>query len=425
MKSLKSIGRVFRYELRRQGRRSGYLLTTIGLPLLALVLFYGVQAYQRVQQSAPGQGIVVSTPTTPDTSSQSLSSTQIGVVDQSGLLSANANTDPLIRYASVDAANSALQDNTLGAYYLISSDYLQSGNVELWMNRFNINNSANSAMRAVLTRALAQKLGSLDSGTRARLTEKAAEVGNHRLSELNQVSKTADFGSSFILVYGFALTLLISTFMTSGYLMQSVMEEKENRIVEVLISSMRPSELLAGKVLSLGLLGLIQMGLWGATAVFLIKQISIVSTALAGLQVTTAQIVILLVYFLFGYLMFAAVYAGIGAIANNLREGPQLATFFTIPALLPLYLIASFTAQPDSNLAVGLSLFPVTAPIAMIMRVAISPVPAWQIGVSLVLLLLTGIAFMWIAGRLFRVMTLLAGQSPKIGDIPRLLRQSM
>jgi ABC-2 type transport system permease protein len=232
------------------------------------------------------------------------------------------------------------------------------------------------------------------------------------------------FGASYLLVYSFALALVFSTFLTSGYLMQAVMEERQNRVIEVLMSSLRPNELLAGKVLALGLLGLLQMMGWGVTVYFLIKQIAPLSPALIGLDISVTQLVVLLVFFLLGYLMYAAVYAGIGTIANSLREGPQFAVFFTLPAMLPLYLSTVFTVQPDGTLPVLMSLFPITSPLAMVMRVAVSPVPAWQIVLSAILLLLTGLGFMWVAGRLFRVTVLLSGQMPRPRDIFKLLRQS-
>lgn len=413
-----AIIRVFRYEFSRNFRRRGYLFMTIGLPLIAIALFYGIQAFQRTQQSTSSPAISV------PTKQPSQSPTVIGIVDQSGLLSANAALGNLVRYPNADAANTALDAGKLSSYYLIPSDYLATGRVELWMTRFSISNDNNSLMRQVITTALARQINNPDPNVVERLTEKAPEVIHHRVNEANQSSRSAGEGASFLLIYGFAIAFMFTTFLTSGLLMQSVVEERTNRIVEMLISSMRPAELLAGKVLSLGALGLIQMAVWGATVVYLLGWLSTISPELLGLSVTPQQLLIVLAYFVLGYLMFAAVYAGIGALSNNMREGPQMATFFTLPALAPVYLTAVFAAQPDSPLAVFLSLFPITSPIAMIMRVSITSVPAWQLAVSLILLLLTGIGFMWVAGRVFRVSVLLSGQMPKLRDLPKLIRES-
>ncbi len=416
---MKSITRVFLYELQRHGRRRGYLFMTIGIPLIAIALFYGAQAIQRVQQSTPGSSV------TPSNVSKQLSDNRpTGLVDQSGLITPDVNTGGLIRYADAAAANTALEADEIGAYYIIPANYLTSGNVELWMARFSISNIERGPLSQTLVGALLKQVNTLDPAALARLTEKTPSITNHRLSETNQLSQSAGEGASFLLVYGFAIMFMFTTFLTSGLLMQSVIEEKENRMVEVLMSSMRPSELLAGKVLALGLLGLIQVGCWGLAAWFLLSKIAAVVPDLIGLKITPEQLALALPFFILGYLMFAAVYAGIGAISNSMREGPQMATFFTLPALIPVYLTQIFASQPDGNLAVGLSLFPITAPVAMIMRIAIAPIPAWQIAASLLGLLLTGIAFMWLAGRVFRLMTLVSGQPLKLGDLPKLIREN-
>jgi ABC-2 type transport system permease protein len=143
---------------------------------------------------------------------------------------------------------------------------------------------------------------------------------------------------------------------------------------------------------------------------------------LANIKLPLEIIPLLLVYFVLSYFLFAALYSIIGAMSNSLREGPQYAVIFTIPAALPLYFISVFITTPDAALPVIMSIIPITAPLAMTQRLVISTVPFWQIAVSLVLLALSVIVVMWMAGRLFRVQVLLAGQLPKLRELPRLLR---
>ncbi len=429
-----AIWRVFRYELRNQGRRPGYLFTSIGLPVLAIVAFFAIQAFQRVSQSTPGQAFQANQSQS-DTGGIGVKSgglfssgpLTVGLVDQSGLIGPDVQLGNFRRLPDVNTANSALQNNQISSYILVPSDYLKTGNVEVWTQSFSavFGSLTSNDLYPLLKIALTTHVKGLDANTLTRLTEQSPDVSNHRLNDTNQLSQTAGTGASFALVYFFALALVFATFLTSGYLMQAVIEERQSRVVEILMSSLRPSDLLAGKVLALGLLGVIQMVIWGAAAYFLVKQLAPTTPALIGLNITVEQLAALLAYFILGYLMFAAVYAGIGAISNSTREGPQFAVFFTLPAMLPLYLSTTFASQPDSGLSLALSLFPVTSPLAMVMRIAVSPVPVWQIAVSLILLFLTGIAFMWAAGRLFRVTVLLAGQMPKPSEIPKLLRQGM
>ena len=131
---------------------------------------------------------------------------------------------------------------------------------------------------------------------------------------------------------------------------------------------------------------------------------------------------LLLVYFVLAYLMFASAYGILGALSASMREGPQYAVIFTLPAVIPMWLGAALVDAPQGGLAVALSLFPLTAPLAMLQRVLIATVPTWQIALSVILLLLSIAALMWLAGRLFRVQTLLAGRMPALRELPGLLR---
>lgn len=236
----------------------------------------------------------------------------------------------------------------------------------------------------------------------------------------------SNFGADFAVAYLFAILLMLAVFTTNGYMMQTVIEEKETRLIEILVSSMRPTQLLTGKILALGLLGLLQVVVW-LLAVVVLGRLAAGSgitalAALINLNLTSMQLLIFLLYFIFGYLFFAAAYGMVGAISTSMQEGPQFAVFFTLPAAIPLYFIGLFTTSPDAPLPVILSIIPITAPLSMVMRISLTTVPAWQIAISLMLLITLDVLMIWLAGRLFRVQTLLAGQTPKLRDIPRLLR---
>jgi ABC-2 type transport system permease protein len=248
------------------------------------------------------------------------------------------------------------------------------------------------------------------------------QVDLQRSEDTGDAVRNAD--SNMVLVYFFSIAFLMTVFGTSGYLMQSVIEEKETRVVEILITSVRPTQLLTGKVLSLGLLGLFQVLVWIVAALFVVNlqgaSLTAIS-ALTGLRIPLDTLPLLLVYFTLGYLLFAAIFGGIGAISGSLQEGPQIAIIFTLPAVIPFYVFPIFTATPNDTLPVILSIIPITAPLAMVMRSVVTVVPAWQIALSIGLLALSVIAAFWMAGRLFRVNTLLSGKVPKLREIPRLI----
>jgi ABC-2 type transport system permease protein len=176
-------------------------------------------------------------------------------------------------------------------------------------------------------------------------------------------------------------------------------------MMELLVTSSRPSEMLWGKILGLGALGLTQILIWaGIGLAFLLAQGNVdIGTTFANLQITPGMLVLLLAYFLLGYLMFGALMAGLGISVNAEQEGRQLAGVVSIIAILPFVLSVFFLDDPNAPLAVVGSLFPLTAPLSMILRLSFGTVPSWQIALSLAILALSGAGSVWLAARLFRL----------------------
>ncbi len=418
---MNSLLRVFRYELRRQGRRSGYLLMTLGIPIIALVIFYGIRLFQQTRQ---GGASTISSPTSATVGTGLIREARpAGVVDLSGILEPSRHPN-LHRFNTVEEAQKAIQNNEIGSYYVVAQDYVQSGKIDMYFDRFNIGNLDNSALSQWIVQSLVDRSGKqIDPALINRLQAKQPNIIVHNFTETGSTSQATGEGASFALVYIFSFMLLFSAFTTSGYLMQSVVEEKESRMVELILSSMRPVDLLVGKILTLGLLGLVQMILWGMAVVYIIRQIVPVDPSMIGLSVSNNQLIVLFIYFVLGYLFFSSIYAAIGAVSNNMREGPQLAGFVTLPAtVVPFWGVTFFTTAPNGPFATFLSIFPLTSPLSMVMRVAVSPdVPLVELLASIVLLALTVLLAMWVAGRLFRVSTLLSGQVPRLRELPRLV----
>ncbi len=411
------LSQVFFYELKRNLRRRGFLFMTFGLPLLVFILLLGYQVISRASEAE-----------TPDAAEQDNpfefeSIDHAGYVDYSALFDDPGDlSDVMVRYDDEAAARAALDSGEIDVYYVIAPDYVESGDVTLVLPRMAVNLINTAPVRQLILSRLAEDV---DPDLFARLSEpsNASEINLQR----DATGQTAsNFGSDFLVVYIFAITLMLSVFLTNGYLLQTVIEEKETRLIEILISSMRPTQLLGGKILALGLLGLLQIIVW-IGAVLLIGRFFggegvVQFAALVGFQLEAGKVILLLLYFIFGYLFFAGAYGMVSAISTSMQEGPQFAVIFTLPAALPLYFVGVFTATPDAGLPVALSIIPFTSPLAMVMRISLTTVPAWQIIVSLALLALTDVLLIWMAGRLFRVQTLLAGQAPKLRDLPRLLR---
>jgi ABC-2 type transport system permease protein len=224
------------------------------------------------------------------------------------------------------------------------------------------------------------------------------------------------------------LILMYSTFFMYGYqVMRGVIEEKSSRIVEIIVASVRPMELMVGKIVGIGLVGLTQYFVWSLVAMNLsLPAISGLMSS-GDLGVPRIQISMLgyfMLFFILGYFLYASVYTMIAAPFNTDQEAQQLAM---IPMIMIVGGIAVYPAvmnNPTGNVALFFSLFPFTASLIMFLRTAVSEPPAWQIALSIVIMLLTTASLAWLAGRIYRVGILMYGKKPTIPEIIRWARYS-
>lgn len=411
---MNNLWKVFRFDLTQQGKRRAYLFMTFVVPVLVVVGVLGVQAYTDWRASRPA-----------DESAQEVEEEnvgQVGYVDHSGVFaSPGLFGTALTRYDSEDDALAAMTDGDVDTVYIIAADYMETGEITRYVESFSLELlDVDGFFRAFLLDTL---LKGTDRDLARRLQQNASIVEHEVAVSTGEATVARDEDVTFWLVYVFAILLALSTFFAGGYLMRSVIEEKESRMLEVILTTIKPLPLLAGKVLSSGVLGLLQIVLWGAAAVFVMSRLGAIFPSLGALNVAPTMLLWMLLYFLCGYFLFAGVYAGIGAVSQSMREGPQMVVFITLPAMLPFYFITMFVEAPHSTLPVVLSLFPITAPIAMVQRLSITTVPVGEILLSLVLLVVSAMLATWFAARLFRVRTLLSGQTPRFRDLLQIVRE--
>ena len=208
---------------------------------------------------------------------------------------------------------------------------------------------------------------------------------------------------------------MISIFITSGYLLQSVTEEKENRVVEIVLSSIPPLPLMMGKILGLGGAGLTQVGIWVLTALIAVPLLSSQIASLGGIEIDPTILVLALLYFVLGYLAYGAIFAAIGAIAPGNREAQQYSGFLGFFAAIPFILFALFLTDLSSVIVIALSLFPLTAPTSMLLVLGLSEEIPWTlVGASLVSLALFSLVAAWASSRIFRATVLLYGVRPSL-----------
>ena len=217
----------------------------------------------------------------------------------------------------------------------------------------------------------------------------------------------------------------MSIFTSSGFLLQGLGEEKENRIIEILLSSVSARQLLTGKVLGLGAAGLVQMLVWLLSARWLAGMASTtIGGLLSTLQIPGNLLVLGIVYFILGYLLFAVLMAGVGSISTTSREGQQLSTIFTMIGVIPFMLAPFIMENPNHVVTQALTLFPITAPITIMIRLGLADIPVWELAVSITLLVASIIGALLLAAKVFRTFLLMYGKGPGFGEIIRSLRKA-
>jgi len=351
-----------------------------------------------------------------------------GYVDHSGLLqpSQAAYSGEFVAFEDEASARSALLSDQIGSYFVLGEDYLQTGKVRVYgkgggFSTFVAADEGN--LRQFLVASLLA--GRLDTTLQARAIQ-PMDLETITLDAQGSVSTEDPFSlvGDFVLPYIFAIVFVITIFTTSGFLLQSVSEEKEGRIIEILLSSINSTQLLAGKILGLGALGLVQIMIWiGAGAALLGAAAALFSLVGADL-LDPATVALGLVYFVLGYLLFATLMAVAGSMGTTQRESQQIASIFSLAAALPWMTMGVVFTNPHAPLAVVLSLFPLTAPVMMLLRLGISDVPTGEIMASIALLVL-GIAFsLWAGAKVFRVGLLMYGKRPGLKDLTRAFKQA-
>jgi ABC-2 type transport system permease protein len=217
----------------------------------------------------------------------------------------------------------------------------------------------------------------------------------------------------------YVLVMFMSIMPTSGMLLTSLIEEKSSRVIEVLLSAASPFELMAGKIL-----GLVCVGLTNA-ALFIAVLIVAAGSTGALKPPSPALVVLFLVYYLPGFVMYASIYAGVGAAFNTMKDAQVVMMPLSFLLMLPFFMAPALAEHPMAGYTVVLSVFPLTSPTTMILRIAVLPSPPWwDVAGSLLLLGGSVPLIVWAAAKVFRTGVLLYGKPPKLGEILRWVRNT-
>jgi ABC-2 type transport system permease protein len=239
---------------------------------------------------------------------------------------------------------------------------------------------------------------------------------------LDSIGKKDSSAAAFGSAYGMFFLMYFVILFYGMNVARSIIEEKTSRVFEVLLATIRPEEMLAGKVIGVGAVGLTQVGIWITVA------LGIIQLKLAGADIhifpSAIQTVFFIVFFLLGYLLYSSIAAALGAITNSEQELQQMNIFLMLPLIACSVVIFNIVTNPDSPLAKVFSFIPLCTPLIMYTRIVVGKPTAFAVGLSLFDLIATIILVLWIASRIYRVGILMYGKKPNLPEIVRWLKYS-
>lgn len=232
-------------------------------------------------------------------------------------------------------------------------------------------------------------------------------------------------GQTFFLAYALMMILYVTILVYGLAVLRGVVEEKQSRIVEILLSSVQPFQLMLGKLVGIGLVGLTQYVIWAVSAIVL-SGLAAARTfggdSFEMPHISAALMVFFVIYFVLGYFLFATLYATVGAIVSNEEDGQQMQTPVTMSIVMSVVLSTVILRNPNGMLATVLSLVPFFSPVLMFMRISLETPPAWQIALSIVLLIGTILGMVWVAARIYRIGVLMYGKRPSLPEVYKWLK---
>ncbi|GHT02947.1 ABC transporter permease [Bacteroidia bacterium] len=413
---MSKIGIVIKREYLTRVRKKSFIILTILTPLLFIGLIGGTLFLAQVNESG---------------------SNTIVVVDETGeYASVFEDTDQYRFIQAKDGFEDFRKDSDEDVYatLVISGDLLKDPAALTLYSRKQVVSTAVTTITSQLNTYLSEKkLASYNIPDLKNIIEGSKISVNMQTIRWDDSGKETESSAAVAMAVGMVFTFLIYMFIFSygAMVMQGVMEEKTNRIIEVMVSSVKPFDLMMGKLIGIGLVGLTQFALWGALiAGFFVLGITTLSGAggmigtviplLASSNILEVCLYFVL-FFVGGYLMYASLFAAIGAMVNSQEDTQQYMMPITIVILFALYTGIYSAQNPDGPLAFWASLFPLTSPIVMMTRLPYG-VPWWQLVLSIALLAVTVILIVQLAAKIYRTGILMYGKKPTFKEIVKWLK---
>ncbi len=326
--------------------------------------------------------------------------------------------------AALDEMKDAILTESIHSGILIAVDFLESGKATFYNQSVSAVFMQEEVLEPALNRVLREgrfAAAQVPDSLFSYLSERT-EWSNIALNaEGGEEEQDEDVG--FVMAFVLIMIIYLMVIMYGSHTLTAVIEEKSSRMVEVLLASISPGDLMLGKVMGIGLAGLTQFTIWTGT-LFVLSQrgVSVGELSLDTAFLTPVILINFIAFFLLGFFLYATLYAGIGAMCNTVQDSQQFHTPLVMGLVLPMMMLSLVLRSPDSTVSVVLSLIPLFSPVIMFMRVCVETPPLWQIALSWALMALSIWLAARMAGKLFRMGILMYGASPTWATLIKVLK---
>jgi ABC-2 type transport system permease protein len=411
---------VIRREYLQRVRNKWFILSTLGIPVIMIAMM-GIPIIMEMRNEAQESVIVI------------VDQTEVLYNDVVSDLGDSFEVEQVVYTGDViQSLDERIAAGEISGFLWLTDKTLSAGSAVFRGNSTPGTLRRMRIQRAVVQSVLRQRLGGAMSdteGLEALLSGGAIEYVSLQEDGLDEGEREAGMVAGFV----GALMLYMVILLYGVQVMRAVLEEKTTRIVEIIISTVKPWQLMLGKILGVGAVGLTQLAIWALSMVLLATfglpylaavrpELLEVQTLLDVLPVGRG-IALFIAFFVMGYFLYSSLYAAVAAMCSSDEEAQQSQMPVTMLLIIPIMFLAPIMENPNSALATWLSLVPFFTPVLMFPRF-IGGAPLWQVGLSLVLMALTILAVAWVAGRIYRVGILMQGKRPTLPELMRWVRES-
>lgn len=437
---MSNISIIIQREFNERVRKKSFIITTLLMPLLMVAL---MAAPALIMQFSRGD------------------EKRIAVIDESGLVAPRLESDEELRFEPTDLTTEEARRTLTDRFGVlrIGGDILENpSDVKLYANSsssLSVENSITDQIERILE---AEKLKRYNIDNLQQILDEVKTTVTLQTfrNDKSQEEETHAQSSTVATVTGYVLGFILYMFLLiyGQMVMQSVIEEKNNRVLEVMVSSVRPFDLMMGKILGIASVAVVQVAIWGvlicgigaavmphlmpsdvmasaqamqqgmpdaAAASGMDPEMLQAVAAITDLGYIVRIFVCLLLFVFGGYLFYSAMFAAVGSAVDNVQDASQLQTPITLPIILALLMMFTVIRDPNSQMAFWFSVIPFTSPIVMIVRIPYD-IPLWEIALSLAVLYASFVGMVWFAAKIYRVGIFMYGKKPTLGELFKWVR---